>query len=359
MQVDWTSGIITAPPRLSPGYDTGVYLRIGPGGVEVQRSPAMFMVRDEDPSSSRTFAVKCLTPGSLWVSGNPVKLLQGHNLWGSCNPSALFLEAGIWVRQQAGLFPGAETWRASEFSGPRWTRLDLTRSYRFANPADVPSWIQHVAGASRSRHGAPKLYDSGTAVWGEGSKRWMFKVYDKRQELIYQSKRRGKERQRLDGTLMDWAAGVIRFELQLRRKELDKTPDDVAALSGPDSSAAALRIWQSYHDRIDWNSNAAMTEPTLLDRTLPAHLEVKLGAWRGGTDLRAVLTRRSFYRARRLILDATGIDIASPAPPRPVQAEPPAAGLDPAGWDPEPLEAYSVEPSDDLIQRYGLDQPRR
>lgn len=357
MQVDWTSGIVTAPAHLAPGYDTGLDLRLGPGGVEVRRSPGLVNVRDEDPSSSRTIAVKCLSPGSLWVSGNPVKLLQDHNLWGSCDALGLFLEAGVWVRRRAGLFPGPETWRGAEFSGPRWTRLDLTRSYRFPTPDAARRWILGVAAISRSRHGAPKLYDSGTAAWGQGSRRWMFKVYDKRQELIYQASRRGKSATPPDDTLLDWAGGVVRFELQLRSPELERMPEQVAALAGPDARAAALAIWEGYRDRINWNQNAAMARDTTADAALPTHLALKLGAWRGGSDLRAMMTRATFYRVRRQILDAVAVDIAQPAPSLSAASADTAGGtLDPAGWDPEPL-AAAVEPRGELVHRYGFGSP--
>lgn len=355
MQVDWTSGIVAAPPQLSPGYSTGVYLKIGPDGQVLSEQSSFLQVHDEeDPSHSRNFTVKCLSPGSLLLSGNPVKLFQGHNLFGSCNALELFLSAAVWVRQQVGLFPGPSTWRSCKFDGPRFTRLDFTRSYRFADPRDVSPWIRQVAATARSRHGAAKLYGDGTAVWGEGSRRWMFKVYDKRQELEYHATRRGKNRVRLPSELMDWAAGVVRFELQLRGLELESIPEQVAALSGPGSESIALAIWQSYYDRITFNENAAMTQPSILEASLPNHLAVKLAAWRGGADLRRVLSTATFYRVRRQLLDAVGVDIASPAP-APSQVVPAgSSGLDPAGWDPEPLAAHYVEPGDNLAKQYGL-----
>lgn len=354
MQVDWTTGIIAAPPQLSPRYETGVYLKIGPDGQVISEYTSPLSITEEEPSHSRNFMVRCLSPGSLLLSGNPVKLLQGHNLFGSCDSVGLFLAAGQWVRQQAGLFPGTSTWRACKFEGPRFTRLDLTRSYRFRNPADVAPWIRQVAASARSRHGAAKLYGDGTAVWGEGSRRWMFKVYDKRQEMEYHLSKKGKKRPVVHSELMDWAAGVVRFELQLRSPELEKMPDLIARLSGSGAESVALAIWSQYYDRITFNENAAMNQPTLLESTLPSHLALKLGAWRSGMDMRQVMSKPSFYRVRRELLDVLGIDIASPPPSASVEAPSGASGLDPAGWDPEPLAAHYVEPGDDLAKQYGL-----
>lgn len=57
-----------------------------------------------------------------------------------------------------------------------------------------------------------------------------------------------------------------------------------------------------------------MIENDLIEQTLAPHLRVKLAAWRSGMDLREVMSVSTFYRTRRELLDATGVDIASPRP---------------------------------------------
>ncbi len=354
MQVDWTSGIIAAPPELSPRYSTGAYLKIDPDGQVVCEQSSFLRVVDDDPSHSRSFTVKCLTPGSLLLSGNPVKLFQGHNLFGSCDAPGLFFAAGQWVREQVGLFPGTSTWRACKFQGPRFTRLDLTRSYRFADPRDVSPWIRQVAASARSRHGAPKLYGDGTAAFGEGSRRWMFRIYDKHQELQYHANRKGKHRVCLPPELVDWSAGVVRFELELHAKELDAIPEQVALLSGAGAESAALAIWQSYYDRITFNENAAMIQPSILEASLPGHLALKLAAWRGGADLRQVLSVSGFYKVRRQLLDQVGVDVASPPLAGSLGVPVGGSGLAPLGWAPAPLAAPYNAPHPDLAKQYGL-----
>jgi hypothetical protein len=48
------------------------------------------------------------------------------------------------------------------------------------------------------------------------------------------------------------------------------------------------------------------------------------------------------------------VDIASPPPDASQSAPVGASGLDPAGWDPEPLKAHLVEPDGTLAGQYGL-----
>jgi hypothetical protein len=350
MQLDWVSGIIAAPPALSPGYSTGFHLTVAPDGSVSRQRPAPLDLVEEDPTHSRRFRVLCTSPGSLYLSGNPVKLLQGHNLFGSCDAIGLFLAAGTWVRQQAGLFPGPDTWRSCQFEGPRFTRLDLTRSYRFPRAQDASAWIREVAGAARSRHGAAKLYGSSTAVWGEGSRRWSMKVYDKELELLERAKRAIPTPREL----LEWSSGVVRFELTLRGPELQQEAESVALLRGPNARASALELWSKYYERITFNENASMNNPSLLETNLPPHLALKLAAWRGGADLRGMLSKSGFYKVRRQLLDAVAVDIAAPPPPAASVARLSGAALDPAGWDPEPLAAHYVEPGDERSAQYGL-----
>lgn len=359
MQVDWVSGSIAAPVPLWDELATGAIIQLEPGGVLRKRWAARMVAESfhesEEGSWSRKFTVRCANPGLLAISGNPVKLLQGHNLFGSCDAVGLFLEAGLFVRQHVGLFPGPRTWEANHVWGPKFTRLDLTRSYRFPSRAIAQAWIRDVAGAARSRHGAAKLYGDGTAVWGEGSRRWMFKVYDKHGEMLAHRKRAHLVTGLETRDLLDWAAGVVRFELQLRTMELEENAVDVAKLRGADASAAALRIWKRYYDRITFNENAVMTNPDLLEATLPSHLVLKLAAWRGGADMRGTLSKTSFYRVRRELLDAVGVDIASPPPERDgALPERVAAVLDPVGWDPEPIASRVVDPRAELAESYKL-----
>lgn len=351
MQIDWVTGAVGAPPELSPIYDVGRYLRLGPGGEVVKSWAAKAAVHDDEGSHSRNFTVWTPGPGELFISGNPVKLLQGHNAFGSCDALGLFLEAGVFVRHAAGWFPGPATWEACKFQGPRFTRIDLTRSYRFPSSSYALAWLRQVAKVSRDRRGGT-LHEGDTIYFGKKSTRWTMKLYEKQSELLHECQKRGHG---VPSEVLDWAAGVVRFELTLRRPELEKWPDQVLRLSGSGSVSAARELWEAYFARITFNGNAAMLDADLIERALPAHLRTKLGAWRSGMDLREVMSVRTFYRTRRELLNAIGVDVASPPPPREEAAS--VAGhvaLDPSGWDPEPLRSHLVEPRGELAGQYGL-----
>lgn len=85
-----------------------------------------------------------------------------------------------------------------------------------------------------------------------------------------------------------------------------------------------------------------------------------LARWRFGEDLRRKLSKAGFYKQRAAILAAVGVDIASAPPPReksaPAGSQRVSAVLDPAGWDPEPIQAlmYEPDPDDALKIAYKL-----
>lgn len=344
IQCDWISAsIVSCNPHI---YDTGTMLKLDGFGNVISQCRTACMVGDDEPSSSSSVRVHSRDDRSLYISGNPCKLFQKHNLWGSADILGLFLEAGLWVRDKAGLFPGSETYKANGFSVPALSRVDLTRSYRFGSHQEAQDFIRWVAGCSRSRHGAARLYGSETAYFGQKSTRWTMKVYDKASEVKKTLSRLGILYHTPE--FLEWVEGVVRFEVTLRTPELKKSPHILT--SSPDD---LLSIWTSYYDRIEWTENAM----TLSDEDLlrvPLKLRAVLASWESGRDLRALYPHNTFYRHRRGILDTLGIDIAVPPPPSSDKPEnSPARALDPKGWDPEPLLPVFT-PREELKSSYGL-----
>jgi len=181
--------------------------------------------------------------------------------------------------------------------------------------------------------------------FGQGSTRWSLKAYHKADELVA----RGRGHRLPDELphrerLFSWAIGVVRFEVTLRTKELEKLE------SIPRTPVEALAVWQTYFDKVTWNQNARMVESDMFESGLRGELRKTLALWRAGVDLRDMLSRNTYYKHRRQLLDQVGVDIASPPPPKvPAAADAPTSALDPKGWDPEPLEGYAWNPTKRLL----------
>lgn len=365
MQVDWLSGYIEPrgglyiDPEYRPWDGKGKrHLLVSPDGELLDEKALL------EPLAGSHDDRLFWSSGSgrdLYLSGNPVKFFQGHNLFGSDDVIGLWVASGVWAEVLLdGDFPGFVSWPElgpGEMSFPvdhvpTLTRVDITRSYRFSSNGQAREWLRSVAGGAHAGRLKKEITKGGTVYFGKGSRRWMFKMYSKFDEL----KARGRghklpaampstHRRRLE----DWAEGVVRFELQLRGLEMRSAGIGLAEL-WPGFSLHS--IWSKYHDRIQYNRNSeAVHMDDLMEANLTPRQRVVLDAWRRGSDLRQLETTRTFYRIRRQLLDAVGVDIA----------EPPASGeavvsseLDPAGWDPAPEKDLIFEPDLDEVRQRAM-----
>lgn len=348
MQVDWISAY--AKPR-NPEYHgrhlwtPARFVRVSPDGEHEGEFPTLTRV---EGSYSSTVQWGSQTGNELYVTGNPVKFLQGHNLFGSDNLRGLFFALGLSCRQAGSMpFPGPRTWHSNDLD-INFTRADLTRSYRFPDQRTAEQWIRETAATAHAGRLQKDLTSPGTVYFGKRSRRWSLKMYLKAPEL----RARGKGHRlpsiftsRRQRRLLEWAEGVVRFEITLRGMEINDNPEISLA---PDRIQST---WQHYYDRIQFNRNTEATVMSDLTETeLKPSERSALTIWRLGADPRDNLPRATWYRHRRRILDVVGVDIAEPAPKAEARK---VVKLDPQGWDPEPIAEMMYDP-DPVAEQYRL-----
>ena len=339
---DWiTASVVslTAKNKEAEGFDTGRFMKVNRYGV----LETEFASRFSSPGSyDSSLSFRAPYPYQLEMSGNPVKFLQGHNLFGSDDFTNLFFSAGAVTAINSGSpFPvplslhellwnddGTKPAR-HELTDFRPTRIDLTRSYRFENNETARAWLRTVGASGHSRH-KNNLRNDGTIYFGQTSSRWSFKMYHKYDELT--SKKKGHElSNKLTGKaikdLTDWSAGVVRFELTLRRKEIEKLPLDFNS----------LEIWKEYYSKIQFNNNSEVLDMNQLIDIKPK-MKIVYALWKSGADLRSMYSKNTFYTHRRYFLEI-GIDIA--VPPTKEQSES-SLKLEEIRWDPEPIQELLV-----------------
>lgn len=174
------------------------------------------------------------------------------------------------------------------------TRLDLTRNY-VAGSADKLSRLRHYMAGMHVGSKAGKSYDSGV-TWGEGSKYWYAKLYDKHADIV-KDKHAPLE-------LVEWCRtnGVGRFEVSLKTRYLTQ------------HGLNYVGVWEDSKmgDVVFGRFSGALSK---LDVSVDDFEEIpgRLGelaiAWRNGVDLKARLPRNTFYRYRKQ-LKGYGIDIS-------------------------------------------------
>lgn len=245
------------------------------------------------------------------ISGNPVKFFQGHNLWGCDDVPALVqatLEHVVGL-PDLGLLPTVEDRNAWSAGDIRLTRVDQTESFHLSNLSDVLAWLRAAEQTAHMSHrGRGQLVKGSTLYFGQHSRRWSLKLYAKGQEI-----RDKGHRQEMILELphaLAWADRTLRAELVMRSMELRRLElDTVAAWSTVDgvSSAVTSRLLLDRLGAMTMNTTSHLPAAVLDD--LKPSLRMAYQSWEAGNDLRATLSKATFYRYRAQLLPH-GIDIA-------------------------------------------------
>ena len=341
---DWITASILRTRSVAGSriFDTGRFQKVSPDG-EVLEDFASRLTFEGSYSNIVTF--RAPTGNQLELSGNPAKFLQGHNLFGSGDFLGLFLDTGMKARRSGEQFPGPQTFRSNEFAPPKFTRLDLTRSYRFASNEEARTWLRNTGQKGHAKFGGAMTRGE-TIYFGKNSTRWSLKIYPKFDELS--SKKKGHElsvkiKKKDQDLLKDWAQGVVRFELTLRSPEIKRIGSDF------DNSS----VWDSYYNRIQFNKNGEVFNMTLLDDVkLSPSRKIAIQAWFKGTDLKQTYKGKNFYKVRRDILEVTGLDVSVPYSQ--VETSLGSTELVEKNWDPAPIDHLAYVPDDRLKIAYGL-----
>jgi Phage replication protein CRI len=315
--LDWFSGYVGYD---ASGLDLGRFFEIGRGGevvrerdrwetavgsyaagVQVTRASAT----EQMVQTQRELGFLC-SPAVLRISGNPTKFLQGHNA------------AGPPVAQLGPVLQGlvrafGEGLRPLDADSPvlpslQRSRVDVTTAVDLGDHRAVHEWIQLAAATTRSRHG--RAMDSeGTVYWGKRSTRWTIKAYCKHCEL----QRHPPEDVSLLPDLLEWTRTHLRIELTLRRPELKHrgTLDESV-------------IWE-FFAKLEMND---MKTRLYAPDSLRWNVRLVLESWYGGGDPKSTLPRRTLYKWRKEILEATGVDILLPRTQQSREAQPTLLGMD-------------------------------
>lgn len=314
MMVDWTG--LRGPFRHSEYIDGGVIACVDEGGnIEWQR------LRKRRFEGSWGASIRVCSSGrdehgynEILIDGNATKFVQGHNLWGPSHLPSMAVDLFERLCHGMGVCPArsdVEAWGEARFGV---TRVDLTEQYRFDSTADVRRWLQAGKQCMRSRRGGDRLLAEDTLYLNSKSRRWNFKGYDKGTEALVH--RKGS--QPLPEYLTEYAQGLLRLEVTLRSLELKDSGLNRGSAWLPQGRAA--EVFAAYMERIEMSEQVAPLSTA--DLGLPGACGCALEAWRAGHDVRGLLKPRTFYRYRRQLLEAVGVDIALKRPSRPVEVVP-------------------------------------
>jgi II/X family phage/plasmid replication protein len=311
--IDWTSFLI--PCLHSTPIEGGRVLSLKPTG-EIEWTSAKRTTVSGSFSTGLQVRTATHTPDlctHLEISGNPVKFFQGHNLWGTDDLGSLVVATAEHVTAALGLTPTDED-RAAWLRGDvQMTRVDCTESFHLASRAEVLSWLRAAEQTAHLSHrGRGQLVKGSTLYFGKNSRRWSLKLYSKGQEIT--AKGHGQDSILNLPSAVAWADKTLRAELTLRSMELKRLQLDHVRDWFPVDGVPFAGTEQLLRERL---GNMTMTTTKHLSaevmESLRPALRVAVQAWEGGSDLRATLPHRTFYKYRKELLPH-GIDIATNLP---------------------------------------------
>lgn len=247
---------------------------------------------------------------TLSIDGNLCKFLQGHNIFGSRNLNKLLLLTFRQIIEH-------HHEHFSHTSSPALTEakikkgdykvkmLDINALYDIGNDQSVESWLHAAHMRAKSRHGRSSR-DKGTVYLGKSSRRWAFKFYNKHREILSQGKTHKLPEHLANQGLEQFIQGKLRAELRIFSKELEKLGITHGYHLTPDTLE---NLFQTYLGKIDMTTQTTLLDQKLLD--MPNTIRGTYELWKQGVNLRDMLSIRTFYRHRQILLEY-GIDINMP-----------------------------------------------
>lgn len=299
--IDWVTCLI---PFVHPPIPSGAVLFVDFDDTLQKAIPRR---RPVSGSHSQTITIRsCGSAGEglashLSLSGNPSKFLQGHNVFGSDDLLSLVLDTIRQIDQDLGLGIDPFTYRNIVAGEYDVSTVDINYSFELPSQQDVQTWLQQAEIMTRSRCGRPTSRP-GTVYWQKHSRRWALKVYSKWLEL--QANKDHKLPLALQGTpLLQWCENILRIELRLKSLELH----DLNLTRAKDLAPRVPELFRSYLGKI-----IMPTQVRLLDKQvyeLPKNVVSTYTLWREGHNLHALLSKPTFYRHRKILLQH-GVDIS-------------------------------------------------
>jgi len=239
---------------------------------------------------------------ALEVSGNLVKLFQGHNIWGTGDLRGLLFELYCSLQQRPEVELPYSNLKEIVEGNYKLTRVDITNSYLLKNIGQVRAWIKGAERSCRMSHRGRGQFTGDTLYFGKNSEYWSMKMYSKGDEVRAHQKHQPSILGNESATL--FADNLLRVECVLRSKELKRR--GLQWGSGWDKNTAKV-LHQSLLGNLEMTDNFKLAPEILED--LPGRLRGVYALWEEGSDVRQHFSRPTYYRYRNELLKH-GIDIA-------------------------------------------------
>lgn len=321
--IDWLSASI--PFEWETPINDGQFVKVKPDGdVEwvVDRRKVL------EGSFSAKCTVRTVKRGYIEVSGNPAKFLQGHNLFGTDDVCLLAYRFMVRLSEILKL-PQPEhirkLWREGQFD---ISRLDINYMFSLRDRGEVRAWLRAAQETTRVKWRGRGQSEDGTLYFGKAKKGgraspWMMKLYCKADEMRLNDvplnaddwDTSGEDNRMFSGGTLPvdipcreklclWADNKLRVELTLRTQEMKRMGLSRATMW---SSTVVRETFAVYLSKLEIGEVVMVSVADV--EKLPRSLRRTFNEWKLGVDLRQDLPRATFFRQRKQIMEALGVDI--------------------------------------------------
>ena len=295
----WCRVRCAASDTLKPG----VILSVGPDGEVEWQTPKWMQARG---SHDCTLGVRGRS-GELEVSGSPAKFLQGHNAFGCDDLPGLAREVVLRACAQLGLELSVGERALLDDGLCQLLRVDVNYSFSTGGRANALAWIRAAEQHGYLQHRGRGMLKGTTVVWGSKSRHWQLKAYCKGQEIEAKNHQLPSELMHRD-RLSAWCDDKLRIELQMNARYLRERGLDLPANWRSDTPAV---LHSEHLGKLMLNGEMKIPHSDLVNLSRATQQAYEL--WRSGADVRALMSKATFYRRRAELL-AFGVDIAVAVP---------------------------------------------
>jgi II/X family phage/plasmid replication protein len=299
--IDWVTAVI--PCWHDNLVHDGQIISISPNGEIQWKAERKLLVRGSDESAIHVRTSRDHQHTHLYIDGNPVKFLQGHNLWGTDDLIPLVYALMQKLTHMLGLNPTERDihhWATGFYD---LKKIDINYTWHLSSKSDVLAWIRAAEQAARLRYRGNGVLKGNTLYFGKHSRRWGLKAYSKGEEVSARGHELPERFQ--SASIVDWANRSLRLEVRLQALELKERNLHFGSKWGHNRP---YEIHQELLSGLEMSENYIIPDADLPN--LPGSLTTAYLAWKDGHDLRAIYSRPTFYRYRNKLL-AYGIDIAN------------------------------------------------
>ncbi|HAT1685402.1 TPA: Replication-associated protein G2P [Klebsiella oxytoca] len=300
--IDWLTAIY---PCVHDPLPAGSVVSIDADGEIEWKSVKRLAVRGSNESTMHVRSVGSDGEGHathIYIDGNPSKFLQGHNVVGSDDLLGLAITVYARVLSQLNIPHHMASYFEVLNGNFKISRVDINYMYSLESLENVQSWLYAAEFKAKTRHGRATS-KAGTVYMGKSSRRWSLKFYSKYVEHMGGKKGHTIPDKFVYEGLLDWTKDKLRIELVLRSLELKELNLNFGKSWNIET---AKNVFSDYIGRLEMSQNVLLSDKTIMQ--LPRSARSTYLLWKQGANMRDILTKPTFFRQRKQLLDY-GIDI--------------------------------------------------